>query len=253
MATRYQIDDPSTWGYFDLEQNARPMGLGTLANPGLVFKRKFRWTLAIQFCIAGDEENIQVVPEDFVKTASRPQLDIEETEINYLNGKFWIPGKVTPQSFTATYYDVAGTPTNTPIEGGCEGEEGVDPNLACFPCYNSGVAPYPPSDYGASITSSLFGWLASVYNFTDPCRLEMGSKTGDYQGEALLRLYDGCGQTIEAWIMQNIFPTSINFGELDMSDSEVATIELTMRYSSVQYRSLCPPQSIIRCACTPCS
>lgn len=246
MAVRFSIDTPSTWGYFNQSPNSRPMGLGALANPGLVFKRKFRWTLAIQFCLTG---TIQTVPEEFVKVGARPQLDVEETEINYLNGKFWIPGKVTPQTMTVTYYDVAGAIVNTPDT--CD-QTDADPNIACFPCFNDEDLPYSVGADTLPQTGTIFNWIASIYNITDPCRLEMGSKTGDYQGEGLLRLYDGCGQTVEAWLMQNMWPQSVNFGELDMASSDECTIELTLRYSSLQYRSLCPAQSIVRCPCSPC-
>ena len=81
---------------------AIPLGLGALGNSGLVFKRKFRWTMSIGFC-----DGTKVVPQEFVKVGARPQLDIEETEINYLHGKTWIPGKASWEAITVTYYDVA--------------------------------------------------------------------------------------------------------------------------------------------------
>lgn len=227
MASRFDINNlPGT--------EPRPMGLGALASPGLVFKRKFRWTMALQYCIgSGNSADIKTVAEEFVKVGARPQLDIEETEINYLHGKFWLPGKVTFQTMTVTYYDVGGSINSA--------EFANNPVTACL---TSGDVPQ---------IGGVLGFIASVYDITDPCNLNMGSSTGDYQGEALLRLYDGCGFTIEAWLMQNVWPQSVNFGELDMSSSEECTIELTLRYASLQYRSLCPAQSIDRCPCTPCA
>ena len=43
---------------------------------------------------------------------------------------------------------------------------------------------------------------------------------------------------LEAWDMHRIVPTSINFGELDYSSSSELTIEMTIKYDEVKYRSL---------------
>jgi hypothetical protein len=183
------------------------MGLGKIGFDNIVFKRKFRWTFEVHDICGG-----RTIPKDYVKLASRPNVSIEETEINFLHGKTWVPGKATWETITLTYYDVAGTPDNLP----------------------------------------LFDWLASVYEFTDPVRLRMGSIRRDYAGRGLLILYDGCGQMLEEWTLRDCWPQSINFGELDYSNSEECTIELTLRYSQVSYRSLCPEYTPQTC-CTPCS
>ncbi len=77
------------------------MGIGRLGQDDIMFKRKFRWVFQINFC------NNKKIPAYFVKTASRPDLSIEETEINFLNAKTWIPGKASWEAITVTYYDVA--------------------------------------------------------------------------------------------------------------------------------------------------
>lgn len=84
------------------------MGLGKLGGQNLIHKRKFRWTFEVQKLTNGD------VPPHFVKLASRPNISIEETEINFLNGKTWIPGKGTWEQMTVTYYDVA-SDDNVPL------------------------------------------------------------------------------------------------------------------------------------------
>jgi hypothetical protein len=82
----------------------KKMGIGVIGQPDIVFKRKFRYTFEL-FGFCGNESN--VVPEHFVKVAARPNLEVEETEINHLNAKTWIPGKASWQTITVTYYDVA--------------------------------------------------------------------------------------------------------------------------------------------------
>ncbi len=208
MATTLQIDTAPA---------QRNMGLGPLGTGTLIFKRKFRWTMSLEYCTGGTPKR---VAEEFVKVGSRPQIDIEETEINYLHGKMFIPGKATWQTMTVTYFDVAGS------AAGLLG--------------------------GASI-NSLFGWIASVYDITDSTKLYMGGKLSDYEGVATIFLYDGCGNALEGWLLNNVWPQSVNFGELDMGSSEECTIELTLRYSNVNYKSYCPTGSIDKCPCTPCA
>lgn len=154
-----------------------------------------------------------LIPESFVKVAARPSLTIDEQEINFLHGKMWIPGKGTWDNITVTYYDIAGA------------GEGIQ---------------------------QLFNWLASVYDFTNPTTLYQASNANGYACTGTLNMYDGAGETMETWTMQKMWPTAVKFGELDYSNNEPATVELTLRYSEVQYRSYCPSAGIQPCI-TSCS
>jgi hypothetical protein len=182
-----------------------PMGIGQLGFRNLIFKRKFRYTFELfDICMTDS------VPRHYVKIASRPNLSIEETEVNFLNAKTWIPGKAAWETITVTYIDVA----------------------------TAEAAP-------------LFRWLASVYDFTDPINLRMGSIRNDYAATAVIKLWDGCGSLLESWTLKDVWPTAVNFGDLDYSNSEECTIELTLRYSDVTYVNECPGFAIDPC-CTPC-
>ncbi len=79
----------------------------------------------------------------------------------------------------------------------------------------------------------------------------MGSTLRDYEGCGRLVLWDGCGIPLEAWLLRNMWPQSVNFGDLDMASSEEVTVELTLRYSNVEYKSFCGG-SIARCECSVC-
>lgn len=96
----------------------------------------------------------------------------------------------------------------------------------------------------------LFNWIASIYNYTNISRF-MGSKASDYQGTALIYLYDGCGQLLQSWQLGNMWPESINFGTLDYASSDTVDVELTLRYSNVIWTSVCPAFSP-HATCTPC-
>jgi hypothetical protein len=188
---------------------AIPMGIGALGFNNVIFKRKFRYTFEV-FNICGGAR----IPPSFVKTAARPNLAIEETEINFLNAKMFIPGKATWETITVTYIDAADM--NNPF-----------------------------------MMKPLFDWLASVYAFHKPVELPMGSRAADYSATGLISMYDGCGTLMETWELRRMWPTGINFGELDYASSEEATIELTLRYSDVIYTPICPAFPINNC-CTPC-
>jgi len=187
------------------------MGLGKLGAAGQVadlrFKRKFRWTFRVDNVCGGNIE------EHFVKLASRPNLTIDETEINFLNGKTWIPGKAAWETITVTYYDVSTTEAGSSLQ-------------------------------------ALWGWLSSNYNFIDPACLSQGSTRDDYAGTATLRLYDGCGAPLETWTLRDVWPQAVNFGDLDYATSDECNIELTLRYSDVSYEMDCGPN--FNACCTPC-
>jgi len=55
-------------------------------NKDVIYKKKFDWTMSVDNGVAKK-----------VKLVSRPNLTIEETEINFLNAKTWIPGKANWQ------------------------------------------------------------------------------------------------------------------------------------------------------------
>lgn len=189
-----------------MASTSRPMGMGIIGRPDITFKRKFRWTFEISgYC--NNQKNF--IPEHFVKVASRPNLEIEEVEINHLNAKMWLPGKGTWQTITVTYYDVA------------------DPSM-----------------------QSLWNWLATIYNFSDAVKMTQAEKV-DWNATGQLNMYDGCGTLIESWALQHMFPTGINFGDLDYQSSDPTEIELTLRFSDVLYRSYCPNFTPVSC-CSPC-
>jgi len=187
---------------------AQNMGLGVLSNSTTIFKRKYRWTLALQTPCGN-------IPDTIVKVASRPQIDIDETEINYLHGKMWIPGKASWQTTAVTFYDI--------LEKGGDGNNDI---------------------------TNLYSWLSTVYAFNNSSlnqssvkgnggltQNSTSSTGGGYAGTATLSLYDGCGETLETWVLKHVWPQSINFGELDYASSDEATVEVTLRYSEATYNA----------------
>ncbi len=184
------------------------MGIGQLLEKDVVFKRKFRWTLSLKpRCSKLSEIDVW-----FVKVASRPNISVDETELNFLNEKAWIPGKVSYETMTVTYVDVA-------------------PNR--------------------SESRALYQWLGAVYQFHNQNR-KMGTRIDDYAARGQLTLFDGCGQPIERWDFDDLWPQAINFGDLDYTSSDTVDIELTLRYSRFTYTPICGKFDFNEC-CTPCA
>jgi hypothetical protein len=74
----------------------------------------------------------------------------------------------------------------------------------------------------------IFNWLKEIY---DPNK---GTYTASCDGFkkyiASLVHYDGCGNVIEIWLFENIWPQNIEFGDVDMASADIITCDLTMRY-----------------------
>jgi hypothetical protein len=43
-------------------------------------------------------------------------------------------------------------------------------------------------------------------------------------------MYDGCGNCIERWQYDNLWPQAVDFQELDMGSSDIVMADITCRY-----------------------
>jgi len=155
------------------------------------------------------------IPPMFVTVAARPHVTFEEVEVNFLNKKTFWAGKPTWEPITVTYLDTAGGWYNTTTWG-------------------------------------ILAWLSAVYDFNDPLRRERQStKRWNYIANVKLTMYDGCGKQMEEWILKDAWPAAANFGDVDYSVSDVANIELTLRYSDVLYSATCGLRGL-GCLCGEC-
>ena len=74
----------------------------------------------------------------------------------------------------------------------------------------------------------VFEWIKEIYDpktgrFSPP-------NSGDFIKSARVILTDGCGNTIETWNLEDVWPQVANFQELDMGSADVITVDLTLRY-----------------------
>ena len=169
------------------------MGIGQLGQPNTIIKRKFRYT--VEFTTP-----VGPIPKHFVKLANRPQLELDELEIQFLNASTWIPGKGRWQPLNITYIDVA----SSQMQG----------------LY----------DWVASVYD--FQTYATGTN------LKQTERKG-WDSSCQISVYDGCGNEVERWDLSGCFPQSINFGDLDYGSNDECTIELVIRYDKAKLTGYC--------------
>jgi len=172
--------------------SGRSMGFDFgLEDPNACFKRKNRWLFKI--------ENVSALGVSSLppSKAARPSLSFKEIEVQHLNETVYYPGKPEWKPITLTLYDLKKNALNPVFEWLSE-------------LYD----PRSTSEYGPSCGT------------VDPALPTDGFK----KPQATLELYDGCGTKIETWFFEAVWPQAVEFGDLDMSTSELITCDLTLRY-----------------------
>jgi hypothetical protein len=111
--------------------------------------------------------------------------------------------------------------------------------------------------YDRCITSQhpVMTWLKQQYDPTPagcstwyPCIDPLSYKTC-----ATLTLMDGCGNIIEAWTIEHCYPQSVDFGELDMTNMEIITADVTLKYDrAFQTFPAAPHVLYTTTQCVPC-
>lgn len=168
------------------------MGLGTLGNSDVCFKRKFRWLFLIP-SVSGAE--IGMLPPE---RGARPSVTIKENEAQHLNEIIYFPSKPDWKPINLTLYDLK--TNNNPV----------------------------------------INWLSNQYNpQTGSWNIgygEVQNPANEFKKDAQIQMLDGCGDIIEEWELENVWPNNIEWGELDMSDSNYVTVDLTLRYDRAYKR-----------------
>jgi hypothetical protein len=100
-------------------------------------------------------------------------------------------------------------------------------------------------------SADLLAWLTAVYDFSKPSSRKMSSKRSGYCATVNLKMYDGCGTIMETWTLGDAWPQAMDFGDLDMSSSEIADVQVTLRYSMVTYEAGCG-STFSPCSCQGC-
>jgi len=170
------------------------MDIGTLSDQSTVFKRKFRWVFVLADTEIGSEGIVSyggsTTTGHICKISSRPVLNFDEQQVQHAIEVINLPAKAQWDSITITAYDVSG-------------ESFLYKWLISF---------YDP-------------WFGKVVPMAEPISaIAQPKKTG------FLRLLDGHGTTIEFWTLEGCWPATIDWGDLDYSDSGLSMVSFQMRY-----------------------
>lgn len=79
---------------------------------------------------------------------------------------------------------------------------------------------------GPSSSQSVVDWIRECIEFSTG---RMGYAI-NYKKNIQLKMLDPAGQVVEQWTLEGAFPTNANFGDLDMSSDDLATINVTVRF-----------------------
>jgi hypothetical protein len=77
-------------------------------------------------------------------------------------------------------------------------------------------------------------WINEYYE-VNSSGVTLKTATNGFKKQGKLELYDGCGEIIEKWIFENMYPETIEFGELDHSDSNIIYVDISLRYDRAYY------------------
>lgn len=160
-----------------------------------ILKRKYRWKFKIQ----GVSGMINALPH---KKGARPSLSFKEQEFQHLNESVWYPMKPEWKPIPLHLYDLK-----------CNKNPVFD-----WIAKNS-------NSVGAAANGTSPSGLYDPENGTWRPVLECNIKR-----IGTLIMLDGCHNAIETWIFENCYPQSVDWGDLDMFQSEVVGVDVTIRY-----------------------
>jgi hypothetical protein len=127
--------------------------------------------------------------------SARPNLSFKEVSIEHVIETITIPGKPEWTTLDVTLYD-----------------------LQCN-------------------KNPMFTWLRRLYDVQNGVYKYLIASNG--QGfkipQADLELVDSCGDTLETWRYEGLYPQKIDWGDLDMSSSDVVTVDVSFKYDRAYY------------------
>ena len=157
-------------------------------------KRNYRYLVRMN---AGKDNAVQVAW--WTKTVNTPSYEVSEVEHNFLDNKYYYPGRVSWSEITLTLVDPA------------EGEGGID-----------------------VVRDTLSILAASGYHVKNQGEQNPFVSKADATSAGLTALeisvLDSNGNTLEKWTLNNPFIKSAKYGDLDYSNDDLRTIEMTIRY-----------------------
>jgi len=154
-------------------------------------KRNYRWKVTL----AGfGGQNVLW----WAKTVTVPSFDVSEVEHNFFDNKYYYPGRVSWSEITMTLVDPI-SPDAVQLTN----------KLLIDSGYN-----VPPNPTAANTKRTISKRRATGTGF----------KSLD------IEIVNSEGETIELWEVKNPFIKSAKYGDLDYSNDDLRTVEMTIRY-----------------------
>lgn len=134
----------------------------------------------------------------WAKTVTTPSFDVSETEHNFLDNKYYFPGRVSWNEVSLSLVDPISVDavalTNILVEGA-----------------------------GYQVPSAI---PSSESNFATMSKKKAVSELGD----VIISILNADGKAVEVWTLNNAFLKSAKYGDLDYSNDDLRSVELTIRY-----------------------
>lgn len=154
-------------------------------------KRQNRWLFEVPGVSADETVGVQALPP---LKSSRPSISFKEMEARHLNEDVFYPAKPDWKPITITLWDL---------------------NKASHPVWDWIALIYQPH---------IGRWFPAV----DRQAIQPSSQ---FIRDCYLKMFDGCGETVETWKFEDAWCNNINFQTLDMGSSDILTCEFTLRYA----------------------
>ena len=162
---------------------------------GVEPKRNFRFRVQIGTTNSDGSEFNNIIW--WAKTVTTPSFDLGETEHHYLGGKYYFPGKVSWSEVNLSLVDP------------------ISPDAVGFTnqiLINSGYMVPDGTGENQYHTISKNRSIAAGLEFIS------------------IEILKADGEIVEQWTLQQPFIKSAKFGDLDYSNEDLRTVELTIRY-----------------------
>lgn len=190
---------------------ARDMGLGVIGDRNTCFRQQNRWMFRIADQsggeIIGDTSNNAGRPMLPPSKAARPNLELKEMEVRHVTETVFYPGRPEWKPLNITLYHIG------PFQHD--------------PVWDWILSMYDPQPAVADNAV----WKTPVVYGNPTTTIQPGAPRQLMQNRAILELYNGCGDVLERWVYQTVWPQTVDWGMLDMSSSDVVYIDLTLRYA----------------------
>lgn len=155
-------------------------------------KRNYRFLVEITGLGPGGQDSVQW----WARTFKVPSYDISEATHDFMDNKYYFPGRLTWADVNLTLVD-------------------------------------PVSPNAVALTNQVI--IDSGYDIKGKAELVAPSTMSKSRaklalGEVVVRILDSEGNNLEVWTLKNPFIKAVSFSDLDYTNDDLRTIDVTFRY-----------------------